>query len=41
MERCNTTHILLRTWFTLNEINNQIATTVQKRLKFYPCFEKR
>ena len=29
-ERCHsTTHILLRTWFTLNQVNNQIATSVQ------------
>ena len=41
MERCNsTTHIPLRTWFRLNQVNNQTATTVQnpfsnvKRLSF-------
>ena len=39
IERCNsTTHILLRTWFKLNQVNNQIGTTVQNPFTNVKCF---
>ena len=37
-ERCNRTTLLLRTWFTLNYVHNQIGTTVQNPFSNVKCF---